>query len=142
MRLQTATEQLIEFYTRFDATAIARLDDIYTHDVVFQDPAQRLSGLPALKTYFAALMLDVSQCRFVIRRSEIGPTLATVEWTLYLSHPRLNRGHVISVEGVSLLTGTDKIRFHRDYFDLGDMLYQHVPLLGSAVRHLKRRLRA
>jgi hypothetical protein len=33
-----------------------------------------------------------------------------------------------------------KVRYHRDYFDLGAMLYEHLPLLGSLVKTIKRRL--
>lgn len=57
-------------------------------------------------------------------------------------HPRLNGGELISLEGCSLLrwNGAGKVVRHRDYFDAGALLYQHVPLLGAAIRWLQRRL--
>ena len=39
-----------------------------------------------------------------------------------------------------LIPADGKVERHRDYFDAGALLYQHVPLLGSAIRWLQRRL--
>jgi len=57
-------------------------------------------------------------------------------------HPRLKGGKPISLEGCSLLRWNldGKVERHRDYFDAGALLYQHVPLMGGAIRWLRRRL--
>lgn len=39
-------------------------------------------------------------------------------------------------------THGEKIFRQRDYYDAGEMLYEHLPLLGWAVRGVKRRVRA
>jgi hypothetical protein len=142
MSLVNTIERLIDFYKHLDAAKLDSLGDIYSHDVQFQDPAQHIDGLPALKAYFSGLMQDVEDCRFIIRRTEVSSTVAVIEWQMRFSHPRLNSGKVIAVDGVSLLSGDDKISHHRDYFDLGALLYEHIPLLGGAVRQFKHRLRS
>ena len=63
--------------------------------------------------------------------------------TLFLggiTHPRLNRGNEFSVAGVSIIKFNDKIYSHRDYFDLGAMLYEQLPLFGSMTKFIKRKL--
>ena len=30
--------------------------------------------------------------------------------------------------------------YHRDYFDMGEFIYERVPVLGSVIRAIKRRL--
>ena len=55
-------------------------------------------------------------------------------------HPRLARGAPIRVEGCSYLQWRDKVHLHRDYFDAGALLYEHLPLLGGTIGWLKRRL--
>ena len=35
-----------------------------------------------------------------------------------------------------------KIINHRDYFDVGAMLYRHIPVLGSAVKYIDKRASA
>ncbi|MEL7287824.1 MAG: nuclear transport factor 2 family protein, partial [Pseudomonadota bacterium] len=62
-------------------------------------------------------------------------------WTMDLQHPKLQKGAPISVNGVSHLKFRDgQVIYHRDYFDLGEMLYENLPLLGSVVRTIKQRL--
>jgi hypothetical protein len=55
------------------------------------------------------------------------------------SHPKLNKGQSINVEGMSQLRFSDKIFAHRDYFDVGQMLYEQVPFLGGLIGLLKNR---
>ncbi len=60
------------------------------------------------------------------------------------SHPRLRGSAPVTVEGATRLEfdETGKVCLHRDYFDLGAMLYEQLPLLGSVVRTIKGRLGA
>ena len=48
-------------------------------------------------------------------------------------HPRLAGGGLIRVDGCSHLLWWDKVYRHRDYFDAGNLLYEHLPLLGAAI---------
>lgn len=50
----------------------------------------------------------------------------------------------MTVEGATRLEfdETGKVCLHRDYFDLGAMLYEQLPLLGAVVRTIKGRLGA
>jgi hypothetical protein len=65
---------------------------------------------------------------------------AALYWTMSFCHPKLNQGSEIVVEGHSYLVEQDnKVIKHRDYLDVGAMLYEHIPLLGSVVKTVKRR---
>ena len=62
-------------------------------------------------------------------------------WTMTLEHPKLQKGKTICVNGVSHLKFRDgQVIYHRDYFDLGEMLYENLPLLGSVIKAIKQRL--
>lgn len=139
---QQLLDRLVHFYQTFDLAAIPRLGDVYSDEVTFEDPIRRIHGLAALQEYFSSLMQNVRSCRFVVIRHEITARSGFVEWEMYFSHAALNRGAAIKVSGVTLLSFDDKITYHRDYFDLGEMLYEHVPVMGVATRHLKRRLQS
>lgn len=65
---------------------------------------------------------------------------ACLFWTMTYQHSKLNNGQPITVDGMSRLQFQQKIHFHRDYFDAGQMLYQHVPLLGRVINWLKNRV--
>ena len=49
-------------------------------------------------------------------------------------------GVPIQVCGCSYLQWRNKVHLHRDYFDAGALLYEHLPLLGRTIGWLKRRL--
>ena len=142
MSLAETVARLSDFYQHLDSRKLDSLGEIYHDDILFQDPAQRIEGLPALKAYFCGLMENVKDCHFVILRSEVSATIAVLEWQMRFSHPRLDGGRIIALEGVSLLSGDSKIRHHRDYFDLGAMIYEHVPVIGGVIRHIKRGLQS
>jgi hypothetical protein len=61
-------------------------------------------------------------------------------WTMRYAHPRLNKGNEITLEGASHIRYEEKVYYHRDYFDGGRLLYEHVPLLGSVIKQLKKRM--
>ena len=52
-----------------------------------------------------------------------------------------NQSSSISVNGVSLLTlKDDRVVYHRDYYDMGEMVYEHVPVLKRVIYYIKKRL--
>ena len=65
-----------------------------------------------------------------------------VRWEMTFSHKRLDGGNPITVEGVTYLEFDEKgmVIYHRNYFDLGAMLYERVTLLGRFVKLIKRGL--
>ena len=71
----------------------------------------------------------------------VNDTDVFMTWTMFLNHPRLRNGDTVRVEGASYLrTRNGKVYYHRDYFDLGSMLYENLPLFGRVIRQLKSRL--
>ncbi len=59
---------------------------------------------------------------------------------MHLSHKRLNGGKPITLDGNSVITldpQTKQAIYHRDYFDLGEFIYEQVPVLGFVIRKLK-----
>lgn len=136
----TAVARFIDFYKAFDANSIGKLNEVYSENVEFQDPARRIEGLQQLQNYFSDLLTHVHGCHFEIGQIESTDALTVVQWKMHFIHDRLNKKRMISVDGVSIVSGSDKIERHRDYFDLGELLYEHVPVIGSVVRFLKRRL--
>jgi ketosteroid isomerase-like protein len=130
------------FYRDLDQKPLSQLKDIYSADVRFCDPVHSIQGIDSLTRYFEDLMQQVKACSFDIREiSETGNT-AFVRWTMHLQHPKLKGGQAILVEGVSYLEFDAKITLHQDYFDLGAMLYEHLPVIGRLVKYVKSSLAA
>lgn len=136
--------RFIGLYQQLDKQQLNRLPEVYAEQVVFTDPAHRIEGLAALGDYFAALYQRLAYCRFVITSQQQQGQQAWLGWTMTFSHPRLRGGEPVTVEGATRLEFDEagKVCHHRDYFDLGAMLYEQLPLLGPVVRTIKMRLGA
>lgn len=114
---------------------------VYTPQVRFQDPFVELIGRDGLARYLASTYTNVIHCRFDFRPALHNADQACLAWTMHLQHRRLRNGQEVVVDGISLLRFDGPlIAEHRDYFDAGQLLYENVPLLGNAVRWLRRRV--
>ncbi|GBU14414.1 transcriptional regulator [Enterobacterales bacterium] len=140
---QAILERLEDFYRHLDNSQLPQLSRIYHPNIVFIDPVGQHNGVDALEEYFRQLLKTVNYCRFDIQQSQRNGNEATLVWRMDYAHPKLNKGQNLSLDGIShLRLADDLILYQRDYYDLGAMLYEHVPLLGTAVRALKARLKS
>ena len=131
------------FFTQFDHAHLDLLDQFYDKDVRFQDPVHQLQGRDALRGYYAGLYENVESIHFDYGDSFESHSTVTLTWKMRLKTPALEGGREITVDGVSLITfggAEGKAIAHRDYFDMGEFIYEHVPLLRSLVRYIKGRL--
>lgn len=131
-------------YLQPDRQQWHRLPEIYAEQVVFVDPARRIEGLVALTRYFSSLYRQLDHCRFeIVSQQQLGDQ-AWLGWVLTFSHPRLAGGKPVRVEGATRLQFDPwgKVRLQRDYFDLGAMVYEQLPLLGRLIRTIRGRLGA
>lgn len=139
--MSTFLQQFAERFAALDSSNLERLDELYSDDVLFRDPLHEVHGLPELRRYFTELYANVGELRFDFRGfDEVREGEGYLRWHMHYRHPRLASGGLITVEGCSHLLWDDKVRQHRDYFDAGALLYEHLPLMGSAIAWLKRRL--
>ena len=135
--LQTFAER----FAQLDAHTLDQLGELYSDDIAFRDPLHHISGLQALRAYFAELYGNIQEVRYAFEGTdEVQPGHGYIRWTLHFRHPRLKGGQLVSLQGCSHLRWHERVYFHQDYFDAGALLYEHVPVLGGAVRWLKGRL--
>ena len=117
------------------------IETLYTRDVHFEDPVLALQGRKAVMSYFARKFLNLDSCSLKFHQMLTGDTDIYLSWKLFVSHPRLKGGSTIRVEGASYLrTRNGKIYYQRNFFDLGEFLYENMPILGSIVKKVKRRI--
>lgn len=133
------TEKFIEVYQRLNKDNLFLLNDIYHKDIEFIDPLHQVHGLNDLHHYFSGLYSNVSHCKFEISDVVSTDDSTFLYWNMSYAHPKLNKGKSIIVAGHSRLTFTDeKVIAHRDYFDVGSLLYRHIPLLGSVIKRIDK----
>ncbi|UTF60708.1 nuclear transport factor 2 family protein [Gilvimarinus sp. DA14] len=141
----TLIDRLMLSYQSFNSESIGEIVSLYHDNVVFTDPVTQINGRDALKSYFSAMAEGLNACEFhfeqVVTQPKGDVFHSSLTWVMTFSHPRLSSGASISVPGVSYLQHSNREIFsHRDYYDLGNMLYEHVPVVGAIVRKIRQRL--
>lgn len=141
--LNNASHRLVSFYNGYQSGNGTAIEDLYHPEVVFEDPATTIHGRQHLNDHLEALYANLERCQFRLGNSIEQGNHTTLFWDMDICHPKLNRGKSIVVQGCTHLTlKNDLIIYHRDYFDLGAMLYEHIPLMGRLIRRLKQKLGA
>ncbi len=139
--MQDTVQRFMDAFNRLNAHNLELLETLYTPDVEFRDPVHELQGREALRDYYGRLYEGVESCHFEFSEWVIDGDRVALVWTMHVRHARFQKGRVITLKGVSqLLFAGDKVRRHHDYFDMGEFIYERVPLLGGLIRLIKSRL--
>ena len=135
-------QTFIDTYSSLNKNNLELLTNIYSGDVVFSDPAHEIHGLKNLRRYFESLYNDCDSVFFTFYHHQLVDNVGYIQWEMAFSHPKLGSGKTIKVPGVSRIHFNNQglVDDHRDFFDLGAMLYEHLPLLGRIITAVKRRL--
>lgn len=141
--MSTFLRQFSERFCALNKDNLSILSTLYAKDIQFIDPLHQINGLDALTAYFTQLYANVSSIKFEIHACDsVSASEGYLRWTMHFSHPKLRAGRTISVAGCTHLKWHDTVFYHRDFFDAGAMLYEQLPVFGSIIAWLKRRMAA
>lgn len=132
-------ERFKAFYLDVKHPKLDKIDDVYTEDVLFKDPVHELRGAENLHAYLSEMCANVHSGRFEYLDQIVSENTAYIKWNMHFKHPKLGN-NTITVRGISQVQFNERIYFHEDVYDLGQLIYEHVPLLGAVVKGLKKRL--
>lgn len=135
--MNTALSNFCKFYSNLAIDNLTDLSAIYDKQAVFEDPIHKVSGLDNISIYFQKMLANTAYCRFQINSHIEQDGQAYIRWLMSFSHPRLNKGKEINVPGVSYIEFDHRVTYHRDYMDMGNMVYEHVAILGAVIRKVK-----
>lgn len=126
-------------FNQMSSDDLGAMGEIYHPQVTFTDPFVTVHGIQALEDYFCGAYGNVIECGFEFSEDIGSGGDLCLPWVMKLRHKRIRRGELITVDGISHLHLEDELVMnHRDYFDAGQLLYENLPVLGSAVRWLRR----
>lgn len=137
----TLLQDFKAFYRKANVSDLDPMERLYTQDVEFRDPLHTILGILALKNYVRNLYSKSNYIEFEYTDELRSENSATIAWLMKFSHPSLAGGKLISLRGMTQIRFTDRIYYQEDFYDLGAMLYQHIPVLGSVVRLVNRQVR-
>jgi len=129
----------VEVLNAINKDTLGLLDEVYASDLRFQDPVHALEGIPAFREYLARLYANVLRCHFTVGIAAVQGDTTIFTWNMEMEHARFRKGEVLRLPGMTALhyNSAALIDYHQDSFDLGAMLYERLPVLGSIVRRIK-----
>lgn len=142
MNSEVFGQNLPSINTFFNAAQYDKMDEVcrefYAEDIHFVDPIGELKGIGPMIDYYKNLYANVIEIRFDIHKETEDGNEKFATWTMHLKHKKVNDGKEIVLDGVSHVRFENgKAVYHRDYFDPGPMIYEHVPVLGGLFRWVK-----
>lgn len=119
------------------------LDGFYAPDTQFVDPLGVHQGLEAVKKYYANLYTNVTEIHFDFLDTYSDGNRHVLVWKMFLRAKGLNNGEVMTLDGTSIIRFDERnlVVYHRDYFDMGEFIYEKVPVLRWIIGKVKQRLK-
>ncbi len=130
------------FYDGMTAeNAAAKVDSFYGPQVVYEDPLGRVEGRVQLADHYKKLLAGVQNLVVDVKEEFVSADETVAVWTMTFTHKSLNDGEPIVVDGVTHVRVVGgKIVGQKNYFDLGEMVYEHTTIVGSIVRWVKKKI--
>ncbi|MEM9103432.1 MAG: nuclear transport factor 2 family protein [Pseudomonadota bacterium] len=128
-----------QVYSQLNFDTLDLLKSVYDKKIIFEDPLHHIEGLEQLRSYFEHMYQRVEHIQFDYQNEVIEENKATIIWAMHFKHPRIKKGRQVSVNGCTYLQFEDKVSYHRDYFDLGQMLYENITLIGPVISSIRKR---
>ncbi len=135
--------RIVALFETLSPEALPQLATIYTEDARFKDPFNEVQGLAALRRIFEHMYATLDEPRFVVHERVVQGERCFLTWD-FVFRLRSGRREQLVVRGAShlVLAADGRIAMHRDYWDVAEELYEKLPVLGTLMRFLRRRLSA
>lgn len=119
------------------------VDQFYAEDVHFIDPLVEFNRREEVKHYYASSYASVKTISFDIQSVVNEGDEQVLVWRMTTTAEKLNKGKPIVTDGISHIRYNQigQAVYHRDYFDMGEMIYSHVPIVRGLVGYVNKKMR-
>ena len=130
--------EIANWFQTLTPEALNSVGDIYASDAIFIDPFNQLKGIKAVRAVYQHMFDTLSNPRFVITNSVCQHHAGFMTWDFKFSL----RAQEMSIAGCTQFELNDAglITLHQDYWDPAQQIYEKIPVLGSVLRMLRRKL--
>jgi steroid Delta-isomerase len=135
-----ALTALVAAYELLTADNTGDLAARYADDARFKDPFNEVQGRAAIERIFRHMFEQVDAPRFCVTAQFAGDGVAMLTWEFHLRFRRESRDRMIRGASHLRFDAQGLVTEHRDYWDAAEELYSQIPMLGSVMRWLRRRL--
>ena len=124
------------------ATVKTRVRDVYAPKLYFNDTLKTIRDVDELEKYFLASDDAMASYGLKVEQVTSTPEGVYVRWRMDIVFRKFHAGELQSSFGITHVRFDKDGRavYHQDYWDSGSNFYEKIPVLGAAIRAVKRRL--
>lgn len=129
-----------KFYASLTTGSVRDLTSkTYARELFFNDSLKTIRTASELEHYFLETAKNTERVTATVTDVAISGSNVYVRWEMEIEFKKFQRGEVHHSIGMTHLRFDEegRIVLHQDYWDAASGFYEHVPILGSAIRWIK-----
>jgi steroid delta-isomerase len=136
----SAAGQIKCWFESLSSETLATIDLVYAPDAHFVDPFNDVRGVLAIRTIYAHMFENLGEPRFLVTEVIEQDQRIFMGWQFRFQW----RDKSFEVQGATrfLIDNDGRISEHQDFWDPAQGIYEKLPILGSILRKLRRRMSA
>jgi len=140
--MEQTVDRLVQYFETLDTDRVAQMGQFYAQQVWFKDPFNEVQGLAQVQQIFSHMYLALHRPRFVVIERIVDGPQCFLTWDFEFYFRGRRNAVLQTIRGTSHLkfNAAGQVLYHRDYWDAAEELYEKLPLVGSLMRWLKRRI--
>lgn len=140
--LRLRKEKIITIFNQFDKSKLKLLNTFYDKNALFEDPIVKIQGLDKISDYYYNTYKAVKSISFDFKELNEADDVFYGQWIMTLTVKGLNQNRPYQVDGLSVLkfNEADLVIYHKDFVDIGSMVYEKIPVLGKVLSLIKKNL--
>ena len=139
--MKQRVDAVVRAFETLTPESVDRLGEVYATDARFTDPFNEVQGIAEIQRIFRHMYQSLEAPRFEVHARLLDGDQCFLTWDFSFCFRSFYRGKIQTVRGSShLAVNRDGlVCMHRDYWDAAQELYEKMPVVGSAMRWLRRR---
>ena len=137
-----ALQRYARRFEQLDAASVAQLHEVMSDEIRFVDPFNDVRGIDTVKRLFDDMFENLEDARFTVQHAALDSMTDDTGMLGWELNARF-RGKPYRVSGMSevKIASDGRISRHVDYWDAGRQFYEHLPIVGSLLRGIRKRLK-
>jgi len=124
------------FFSEMSPENVIQVRELYAQNATFRDPINEVKGSQAIEEVMADLFRQLKNIRVVVRDMHGNEDAGCLLWNMHYEF----RGKSRTIPGVSHFRFNEegKVTAQEDFWDASFVLYGEFPVLGLAMRGIRR----
>ena len=136
--MSSVHERYRRYLEDLSSATLGDLETYVTADVRFKDPFNDVRGVDAMRSIFQHMFENVQDVKFRAQDMASEGPMCLMSWHF---EGKL-RGNLWAFDGASIIRFAEdgRVTEHIDHWDAGGDFYERLPIIGSLLAFLRRRL--